>query len=116
MAARPRTHRIDIPNLYAKLDKRNGKVYYQYKHPLTGTFIGLGTDKQKASSAAIIANQALAKEEVNHINRILDSKSNIIKEKGVLVSDFCAKYEKMLDDRLASNDLAPNTHRVKRGS
>ncbi|WP_201282719.1 phage integrase Arm DNA-binding domain-containing protein, partial [Klebsiella pneumoniae] len=26
MAARPRTHKITIPNLYCKLDKRTGKV------------------------------------------------------------------------------------------
>ncbi|MDM7286441.1 phage integrase Arm DNA-binding domain-containing protein, partial [Klebsiella pneumoniae] len=26
MAARPRTHKITIPNLYCKLDTRNGKV------------------------------------------------------------------------------------------
>ncbi|HEE3824328.1 TPA: phage integrase Arm DNA-binding domain-containing protein, partial [Klebsiella pneumoniae] len=29
MAARPRTHKITIPNLYCKLDKRTGKVYWQ---------------------------------------------------------------------------------------
>ncbi|HIA0041476.1 TPA: phage integrase Arm DNA-binding domain-containing protein, partial [Escherichia coli] len=27
MAARPRSHKISIPNLYCKLDKRTGKVY-----------------------------------------------------------------------------------------
>ncbi|HFI3935981.1 phage integrase Arm DNA-binding domain-containing protein, partial [Escherichia coli] len=26
MAARPRSHKISIPNLYCKLDKRTGKV------------------------------------------------------------------------------------------
>ncbi|EBG6549069.1 phage integrase Arm DNA-binding domain-containing protein, partial [Salmonella enterica subsp. enterica serovar Anatum] len=27
MAARPRSHKISIPNLYCKLDKRTGKIY-----------------------------------------------------------------------------------------
>ncbi|EPV3168349.1 phage integrase Arm DNA-binding domain-containing protein, partial [Escherichia coli] len=29
MAASPRSHKISIPNLYCKLDKRTGKVYWQ---------------------------------------------------------------------------------------
>ncbi|WP_366543651.1 phage integrase Arm DNA-binding domain-containing protein, partial [Salmonella enterica] len=38
MAARPRSHKISIPNLYCKLDKRTGKIYWQYKHPVSGRF------------------------------------------------------------------------------
>lgn len=53
MAARPRTHKITIPNLYRKLDKRNGKIYWQYKHPITGKFHSLGTDEQEARETAI---------------------------------------------------------------
>ncbi|WP_337232418.1 phage integrase Arm DNA-binding domain-containing protein, partial [Vibrio cholerae] len=52
MAARPRTHKIIIPNLYRKLDERNGKIYWQYKHPITGKFHSLGTDEQEARETA----------------------------------------------------------------
>ena len=51
MAARPRDHKVNIPNLYCKLDKRNSKTYWQYRHPLTGQFIGFGTDQDAASQA-----------------------------------------------------------------
>ncbi len=115
MAARPRTHKITIPNLYAKLDKRNSKTYYQYKHPITGVFIGLGTDKDKAFSAAKVANEALMQEQLNHANRILEAKTPVIKLKGILVSDFCDRYIRMLDGKLEVGNLAPNTHRVKKG-
>ncbi|MCN8575706.1 phage integrase Arm DNA-binding domain-containing protein, partial [Escherichia coli] len=52
MAARPRSHKISIPNLYCKLDKRTGKVYWQYKHPLSGRFHSLGTDENEAKQVA----------------------------------------------------------------
>lgn len=39
-----------IPNLY--VNKSKGKTYYRYKHPLKGTWHGMGTDKRKASQAA----------------------------------------------------------------
>ncbi|MGY6331009.1 phage integrase Arm DNA-binding domain-containing protein, partial [Escherichia coli] len=56
MAARPRSHKISIPNLYCKLDKRTGKVYWQYKHPLSGRFHSLGTDENEAKQVATEAN------------------------------------------------------------
>jgi hypothetical protein len=48
MAARPRKHNVKIPNLYCKLDKRTSKIYWQYRHPVTGTFVGFGTDEEAA--------------------------------------------------------------------
>lgn len=52
MAPRPRKRgKKDLPaNLYASL--KNGVMYYQYRHPVTGKFIGFGTDKKKAVYAA----------------------------------------------------------------
>ena len=41
---RPRQAKIVIPNLYRRYDKRNGKVYWQYKSPMDGRFYGLGVD------------------------------------------------------------------------
>ncbi len=65
MAARPRKHNINVPNLYSKLDKRTQKVYWQYRHPLTGQFIGFGTDADAAKLAATELNRLLAQQEAD---------------------------------------------------
>lgn len=41
----------DVAGLYEKFDRRTGRVYYQYKNPVTGKFHGLGTDKGKAEKS-----------------------------------------------------------------
>lgn len=58
MAPRPRkTGSKDLPpNLYRKTDKRNGVTYYSYRSPVTGKWIGLGTDKTIAVREAAHAN------------------------------------------------------------
>ncbi|HIB0358250.1 TPA: phage integrase Arm DNA-binding domain-containing protein, partial [Escherichia coli] len=48
MSPRPRKNSTDVTGLYEKFDRRTGRVYYQYKNPVTGKFHGLGTDKGKA--------------------------------------------------------------------
>jgi integrase len=45
------------PNLY--VTKRNGKSYFKYRRPDTGKFYGLGTDRQKAQTAARQLNARL---------------------------------------------------------
>lgn len=67
MAARPRTHKITIPNLYCKLDKRTGKVYWQYKHPISGRFHSLGTDEAEAKQVASEANTIIAEQRTRQI-------------------------------------------------
>ncbi len=47
-------------NVYAAYDRRRGCTYYRYKHPQTGRFHGLGTDKAKANRAARKLNNKLA--------------------------------------------------------
>ncbi|MGE6320593.1 phage integrase Arm DNA-binding domain-containing protein [Pseudomonas oryzihabitans] len=58
MAARPRkTGSKDLPpNLYRKLDARNGVTYYSYRDPVSGRTFGLGTDKQAAIMEAHTQN------------------------------------------------------------
>lgn len=60
MTPRPRQKgNKDLPaNLYAS--KKNGRTYYQYKHPQTGKYTGFGTDKPKAIDASIQLNQLLS--------------------------------------------------------
>ena len=60
----------DLPdNLYASTDARSGAAYYRYRHPGTGKFHGMGSDKAaaiqdaKALNAAILAGLASRKME-----------------------------------------------------
>jgi hypothetical protein len=58
--AAPRKHNIDIENLYVKLDKRNNKVYWQYKDPLTQIWQSFGTFEETAKAAALELNRLFA--------------------------------------------------------
>ncbi|HHB1576086.1 TPA: phage integrase Arm DNA-binding domain-containing protein [Vibrio parahaemolyticus] len=51
--ARPRKDSIDVPNLYRKKDKRNGKVYYQYKNQVTGRFVSWVLTRIRRSKARL---------------------------------------------------------------
>ena len=53
MAARPRKNNISIPNLYPLYSRKVNKVYWRYKHPITGKFHSLGTDEAEAGLAPI---------------------------------------------------------------
>ncbi|EFE1756274.1 hypothetical protein CJ325_003551 [Escherichia coli] len=65
MSPRPRKNSTDVAGLYEKFDRRTGRVYYQYKNPVTGKFHGLGTDKGKAEKIASTANQRIAQQKLN---------------------------------------------------
>ncbi len=45
MSPRPRKNSTDVAGLYEKFDRRTGRVYYQYKNPVTGKFHGLGMNR-----------------------------------------------------------------------
>ena len=66
MSPRPRKNSTDVAGLYEKFDRRTGRVYYQYKNPVTGKFHGLGTDKCKAEKIASTANQRIAAAEAEY--------------------------------------------------
>jgi len=72
MAARPRKHNIDIPNLYCKLDKRTSKIYWQYRHPVTGVFVGFGLDADAAKAAAMEMNRIIAEQETQQSYALID--------------------------------------------
>lgn len=59
--SRPRDKRNGqmIDNLYRKLDKRTGKVYFTYKDIRNGKVHGFGSDQEKAESDAIALNAAI---------------------------------------------------------
>lgn len=114
MAARPRSHKITIPNLYRKLDKRNGKTYWQYKHPLTGVFHSLGTDADEAALVASQANTIIAEQQTKQILSINDRLSNIKNKKvGISVSNWVDKYLEIQQERVDLGELKLNSYKQK---
>lgn len=114
MAARPRSHKIAVPNLYCKLDKRTGKVYWQYKHPLSGRFHSLGTDEAEAKQVATEANTIIAEQRTRQILSIND---RLARMKGnrtdITVTEWLDKYLVIQDERLKLNELRLNSYKQK---
>lgn len=114
MAARPRAHRITIPNLYCKLDKRTGKVYWQYKNPITGRFHSLGTDESEAKQVATEANTIFAEQRTR---QILSVNNRLARVKGtrtdITVTEWLDKYQSIQEERLSQGELRPNSYRQK---
>lgn len=73
MAARPRAHNLNVPNLYQKFDRRNGKAYYQYRDTRTGRFHGLGTDRTTAIKVATELNRLIAAQLVEQYHHIFNA-------------------------------------------
>ncbi|MEY0599000.1 phage integrase Arm DNA-binding domain-containing protein [Providencia alcalifaciens] len=114
MAARPRSHKITIPNLYRKLDKRNGKVYWQYKHPLTGTFHSLGTDAKEAALVASQANTVIAEQQTKQILSVNERLSTIKNKKvGISVTNWIDRYLEIQKERVELNELKLNSYKQK---
>ncbi|TKV08234.1 integrase [Citrobacter sp. wls619] len=110
MAARPRSFNVSIPNLYCKLDKRTNKVYWQYKHPSSGKFIGFGTDADTARTAAVELNRIHAEQQVNQSFAILNIRSEKAGRKSeMLLSAWVERYCEILDKRLGKGDLSVRT-------
>jgi len=114
MAARPRTHKISIPNLYRKLDKRSGKVYWQYKHPLSGKFHSLGTDENEAMQVANEANAIIAEQRTRQILSVNEKIAKIRKmREGITVTEWLDKYLAIQEERVSLNELRPNSYKQK---
>ena len=114
MAARPRSHKISIPNLYCKLDKRTGKVYWQYKHPTTGRFHSLGTDEAEAKQVANEANTIIAEQRTRQILSVNDRLARMKgKRTDITVTEWIDKYIVIQEERLRNNELRPNSFRQK---
>jgi integrase len=114
MAARPRSHKISVPNLYCKLDKRTGKIYWQYKHPLFGRFHSLGTDEAEAKQVATEANMIIAEQRTR---QILSVNERLARMKGkrtdITVTEWLDKYMAIQEERLKHNELRPNSFKQK---
>ncbi|EIY5372182.1 TPA: phage integrase Arm DNA-binding domain-containing protein [Klebsiella variicola] len=112
MAARPRKNNISIPNLYPLFSRKVNKVYWRYKHPITGKFHSLGTDEAEASAIAIEANKRLAEQQIRQIMAITDRISTST-GKAISTNTWLERYWKIQQERLRSGDIKENTIKQK---
>ncbi|MCE0495737.1 phage integrase Arm DNA-binding domain-containing protein [Vibrio salinus] len=116
MAARPRTHKIDVENLYQKLDKRSGKVYYQYRDPRTGKFHGLGSDKKKAILASKELNRLIYEQLTEQYQHIINSNQVTIKTTGISTGKWCERYLSIQKERLTVGEIVESTFKSRRSA
>ncbi|HGP0782562.1 TPA: phage integrase Arm DNA-binding domain-containing protein [Salmonella enterica subsp. houtenae serovar Houten] len=114
MAARPRTHKITIPNLYSKLDKRTGRVYWQYKHPITGKFHSLGTDAEEAKQVASEANSIIAEQRTRQILSVNEKIARLRESREfITVTTWLDRYLAIQQEHLETGDIKLNSVKQK---
>lgn len=108
----PRKHNINIENLYVKLDKRNNKVYWQYRDPMTQSWQSLGTDEITARAAATELNRLFAVQQLEQTYALIDS----VKKKqqaqtygAIRFKDWSKKYIAMLEKRQLKGEISMST-------
>ncbi|EAZ4876730.1 integrase [Salmonella enterica] len=115
MAARPRTHKITIPNLYSKLDKRTGRVYWQYKHPITGKFHSLGTNAEEAKQVANEANSIIAEQRTRQILSVNEKIARLRESREfITVTTWLDRYLAIQQERLETGDIKLNSVKQKK--
>ncbi|ERB08778.1 site-specific integrase [Escherichia coli] len=112
MAARPRKNNVSVPNLYPLYSRKVNKVYWRYKHPVTGKFHSLGTNEAEAIAIATEANTRLAEQRTRQILAISDRIATS-KGKAITTSTWLDRYQAIQDDRLKSGDIKLNTYKQK---
>lgn len=110
--ARPRKYNVNILGLSCFTDSRTKKVYWRYKHPVTGKFHGLGTDESEAVSIAAEANRRLAENQVANMLRARDAIARGLGH-GITTQGWAGKYLKIIEAKAASGELKPATVRVR---
>lgn len=112
VAARPRKNNVSVPNLYPLYSRKVNKVYWRYKHPVTGKFHALGTNEAEAIAIATEANTRLAEQRTRQILAISDRIATS-KGKAITTSTWLDRYQAFQDDRLKSGDIRLNTYKQK---
>lgn len=107
----PRKHNIDIENLYVKLDKRNNKLYWQYKDPFTQTWQSFGTCEETARAAAHELNRLFACQQVEQSYALIDLAKKKRAGDGVDIrfKDWVERYLSLLDKKLQKGELSRST-------
>lgn len=112
MAARPRKNNVRIPNLYPLYSRKVNKIYWRYKHPVTGKFHGLGDNEEEAKAIAIEANSRLAEHRTRQITALSD-RIAASKGKAITVSSWIDRYWSIQKERLKAGEIRPNTYKQK---
>ncbi|WGL97273.1 phage integrase Arm DNA-binding domain-containing protein [Arsenophonus sp. aPb] len=113
MAARPRKNNVSIPNLYPLYSRKANKVYWRYRHPITGKYHALGDNEEEAKAIALEANNRLADQRSRQVLAISD-RIYRIKGKSITVSTWLEKYWNIQEERLKEGDIKLNTYKQKR--
>ncbi|HBS4759209.1 TPA: phage integrase Arm DNA-binding domain-containing protein, partial [Klebsiella pneumoniae] len=92
--------------------RKVNKVYWRYKHPITGKFHSLGTDEAEATAIAIEANKRLAEQQTRQIMAITDRISTS-SGKSISTNTWLERYWKIQQERLKSGDIKENTIKQK---
>ncbi|ELY4587371.1 phage integrase Arm DNA-binding domain-containing protein [Cronobacter sakazakii] len=112
MAARPRKNNVKVPNLYPLYSRKVNKVYWRYKHPITGKFHSLGTNEAEAIAIAAEANSRLAEQRTRQILALSDRIATS-KGKAITTITWLDRYWKIQEERLKSGDIRQNTFKQK---
>ncbi|MEH6575777.1 MAG: tyrosine-type recombinase/integrase [Amphritea sp.] len=110
MSAPRKTKLTNVPNLYAKRDKRTGRLSIQYRDIRPNAakeWHGMGSDLQIAEFQARQLNALIAQEIIDkQAAEILSGNS---KFSGMTVGKMLDEYESILDERQAANEIKPAT-------
>ncbi len=113
MAARPRKNNINIPNLYPLFSRSMNKVYWRYRHPITGRYHALGANEQDARDIATEANSRLAEQRSRQVMALSDRVA-AIRGKEITVNTWLDRYWKIQEERQKEGDIKPNTFKQKK--
>ncbi|MEX3025290.1 phage integrase Arm DNA-binding domain-containing protein [Proteus sp. STS61-E] len=113
MTGRPREKNIDIPNLYTTYHPRMRKMYWRYRHPITGKFHSLGADETQAQLIAIEANSRIAEQRTRQILAISDRIATD-KDESITVATWLDRYWNIQKERLDQGEIQLATYRQKK--
>ncbi|MDH2066859.1 phage integrase Arm DNA-binding domain-containing protein [Pantoea sp. GD03673] len=111
--ARPRKYNVTIPGLSCFTDVRTKRVYWRFKHPVTGKFHGLGTDEAEAKAIAIEANTRLAENAMKNMVRVRDCIAETVNH-SITVTGWSERYIALQSRRLGDGDIKQSTFKVRR--
>ncbi|HHL2711978.1 TPA: phage integrase Arm DNA-binding domain-containing protein [Yersinia enterocolitica] len=101
---RPRKYNVDVPGLSCYTDARTKKVYWRYKHPVSGKFHGLGDNEVEAKAIAVEANTRFAQQQMGQLITARDKISRDM-GKGVSVNSWLDSYWNIQEERQQDGEL-----------
>ncbi|HEK2014741.1 site-specific integrase [Proteus mirabilis] len=113
MSGRLRKKNIDIPNLYSIYHPRMKKIYWRYRHPISGKFHSLGDDEAQAKQIALEANNRIAEQRTRQI-LIIGDRVATMKDQSISVSTWLDRYWNIQKERLSQGEIKLATYKQKK--